>query len=42
MVAGVRLDKNKIILCDGVELVNKDNVSMNGGEYPPCMIHSII
>ena len=32
MVAGVRLDKNKIVLCDGVELVNKDNVSMNGGE----------
>ena len=32
MVAGVRLDKNKIVPCDGVELVNKDNLSMNGGE----------
>ena len=32
MVAGVKLDKNKITVCDGVELVNKDNISEIGGE----------
>ena len=32
MVGGVKLDKNKIVLCDGVEFINKDNNSLNGGE----------
>lgn len=32
MVAGVKLDKNKIVPCDGVEFVNKDDNTLKGGE----------